>query len=255
MNQIESINAHLAPLKEQLTKHQLYHSIKTPKHVQQFMEHHVYAVWDFMSLLKSLQLDLTCVQLPWRPIGNANTRFLINEIVCGEESDVDANGTRISHFEMYVNAMKEVGADTNGISKVIEQVSTIDFKLENLNLMVPSAVFPFVNNTLNTALNAPTHVKAGVFTFGREDLIPSMFISMVQEFNKQLDNKFDSFIYYLERHIEVDGSHHSHLALEMTSSLCGEDENKWNEVKKASEEALLQRIKLWDQIYLAIQQH
>jgi hypothetical protein len=39
----------------------------------------------------------------------------------------------------------------------------------------------------------------------------------------------------------------------MTSSLCGDDENKWNEVKKASEEALLQRIKLWDQIYLAIQ--
>jgi hypothetical protein len=255
MNQIEAINAQLTPLKEQLSNHKLYQAIQSAKHVQLFMEHHVYAVWDFMSLLKSLQVDLTCVQIPWRPIGNANTRFLINEIVCGEESDIDSKGNRISHFEMYLNAMKEVGADTSNITIVIEQISTSNFKLENLNQMVPSAVFPFVNNTLNTALNAPTHVKAGVFTFGREDLIPTMFISMVHEFNKQLDNKFDSFLYYLERHIEVDGSHHSHLALEMTSSLCGDDEIKWNEVQKASEEALKQRINLWDQIYWAIQQH
>ncbi len=253
MDPIQDINLHLAPLREKLFNHPLYSAIKQIEHVQVFMEHHVFAVWDFMSLLKSLQSDLTCVQLPWKPVGTPNTRFLINEIVCGEESDINLEGLRASHFEMYLDAMRAVHANTTVIAAFIDHLNNHQFDLNQLEKLIPKAVFPFVNNTLTTAFTAPTHVKAGVFTFGREDLIPGMFISMVKEFNQQFQGKFDQFIYYLERHIEVDGSHHSNLAIEMTASLCGDDQSKWNEVKIAAEQALLQRIQLWDYIQLSIQ--
>jgi hypothetical protein len=35
-------------------------------------------------------------------MGNANTRYLINEIVTGEESDLDERGKRASYFELYL---------------------------------------------------------------------------------------------------------------------------------------------------------
>ena len=99
-----------------IAHHKLYSAIED---MRVFMQYHVYAVWDFMSLLKSLQRNLTCVNVPWFPIGDADTRYLINEIVTGEESDVDQNGIRKSHFEMYLEAMDQCGADTSGIKVLL----------------------------------------------------------------------------------------------------------------------------------------
>jgi hypothetical protein len=165
---------------------------------------------------------------------------------------LNLEGKRSSHFEMYLAAMQAVQANTSVITSFVDLIGKSEFDFNQLELQLPKAVFPFVNNTLTTAFTAPTHIKAGVFTFGREDLIPGMFIAMVKELNQQFQGKFDQFIYYLERHIEVDGSHHSNLAIEMTASLCGEDSVKWNEVKIAAEMALNHRIKLWDKIHQTI---
>ena len=57
---------------------------------------------------------------------------------------------------------------------------------------------------------------------------------------------------YLERHIEVDGDHHSHLALQMTSNLCGADEKLWKEAERSIIESLQKRIDLWDGAYKQI---
>ncbi|MFN9952731.1 MAG: DUF3050 domain-containing protein, partial [bacterium] len=92
------------------------------QNLARFMEYHVWAVWDFMSLLKALQKHLTCTAIPWVPVGDAETRFLINEIVVGEESDVNRHGARTSHFEMYLEAMREVGASTTAITAFIDHV-------------------------------------------------------------------------------------------------------------------------------------
>ena len=217
------------------------------------MAHHVYAVWDFMSLLKSLQRNLTCTNVPWVPVGNAQTRYLINEIVLGEESDVDENGIRTSHFELYLKAMQQAGSDTTAISQLVSNIKegmTLEECLEQDG--VPEASGAFVKNTFSVIATGNVSLQAAVFTFGREDLIPGMFISFVNELNKSTDNKLSTLKYYLERHIEVDGDHHSHLGFEMTAELCGNDDAKWSAATAAIKDALEHRIKLWNAIADAI---
>jgi len=206
----------------------------------------VYAVWDFMSLLKSLQQNLTCTTTPWLPKGSAETRFLINEIVVGEESDVDMNGIRKSHFEMYLDAMEQAGADTTrilGLTEEIRNGKPIETVLEEMNL--PTSVKEFVQFTFGQIAENKPHVLSAIFTFGREDLIPDMFMALVNDLNQRFPEKIATFKYYLDRHIEVDGDHHSHLALQMTAELCGNDESKWAEATQASMEALRLRNNLW----------
>ena len=249
----EQLNKHIAPLREQIIHHAIYQEITTLADLQIFMKYHVFAVWDFMSLLKSLQMNLTCVETPWLPVGDANTRYLINEIVVGEESDIDHLGNRISHFELYLNAMKQAGADANQINRFIENLKiykSLTIAFEHAN--VPDAVREFVEQTFFVVNSNKAFLQAAVFTFGREDLIPDMFLSIVNQFSVEESAKASIFKYYLERHIEIDRDHHSHLAIEMTQNLCGDDIDKWEELTKTVAESLQMRIKLWDAAYQEI---
>lgn len=237
--------------REQLLAHKVYTQINDLNGLQQFSQFHVFAVWDFMSLLKSLQIGLTSVTIPWTPVGSANTRFLINEIVLGEESDVDEHNNRISHFELYLNAMRQMGASTNLIEALLVDIeSGKDIYTAINDAELPDGLKQFLNFTFDIAQNAPLHVKAAVFTFGREDLIPDMFTQILNEIYATHPDKVSTFKYYIERHIEVDGGHHSHLALEMVADLCGEDESKWEAAANASLKSLEMRYLLWDTILL-----
>jgi hypothetical protein len=252
-NRIELLKNQIEPLRRQLTAHNLYKNIRSIHELAVFMEHHVFAVWDFMSLLKSLQQNLTCTTLPWMPVGNANTRYLINEIVTGEESDIDENGNRTSHFELYLKAMQQAGCNANAITALFKELSYGKNITDALATgEIPAAVRNFVQHTFDVTDTDKNFLQAAVFTFGREDLIPDMFISMVKELNDQLPGKVDTLLYYLERHIEVDGDHHSQLAYQMTADLCGDDDHKWEEATIAVKEALKARITLWDGILDAI---
>ena len=249
-NFVEQLKSNIEPVRNTLLAHPVYSQIQDLQGLQRFSETHVFAVWDFMSLLKSLQIGLTSVTLPWVPVGNADTRYLINEIVLGEESDVDEAGNRISHFELYLKAMQQMDASTNVIETIIAQINTgtkVQDAIESAQL--PKQVKDFLQFTFDISYNAPLHVKAAVFTFGREDLIPSMFMKILDKIYADAPDKVSIFKYYIERHIEVDGDHHSHLALDMVSRLCGSDASKWEEATAASVKALALRIGLWDAIF------
>lgn len=246
---IEQLKAAIEPSRAQLLQHPVYHQIQTLSELQKFSEVHVFAVWDFMSLLKALQRRLTCVATPWVPVGSANTRYLINEIVLGEESDVDEFDNRTSHFELYQQAMRQMGASTNamdGFINAIQNGKSIDLAIEALDCA--ASIKDFLHFTFKIVNDAPAHVQAAVFTFGREDLIPDMFTRLLEKLVAETPEKVSIFKYYIERHIEVDGGHHSHLALEMVAELCGEDAVKWEEAALASIEALQIRAKLWDAV-------
>ncbi len=250
---LQQLESAISATRQKLVNHPVYANIKDLDGLRNFMENHVYAVWDFMSLLKALQINLTCVTLPWIPVGNAATRYLINEIVAGEESDVDETGVRTSHFELYIKAMDQAEANTEpilGLIKALQTGSTIKYALEDME--IPAAARQFMDFTFETIATGKPHLMAAVFTFGREDLIPDMFISLIKELKVQFPDKVDIFQYYIERHIEVDGGHHAALAHQMTIELCGDDESKWQEATEAVKQALEVRIALWDAIHQQI---
>ena len=205
------------------------------------MEYHAYAVWDFMSLLKAMQEQLTCTKAPWKPVGDKKIRRLVNSIVLEEESDLDAQGNPSSHFEMYLGAMEECGASTK---KIKAFVNSIDNKLVSSG---NQDIDGFLQTTFSIIDTNEIHKIAAAFTFGREDLIPDMFTAIVEDLNSE--NTLNKFVYYLERHIELDSGEHGPLAFQLISDLCGEDDKKWREVEETAIVCLIAREKLWNAIF------
>jgi len=250
MTNIEHIQAQIAPLRKALINHSLYQKLSDIEDIQSFMEQHVFAVWDFMSLLKSLQQHLTCTQTPWIPNENTKLSRFINEIVLGEESDLNEAGLPQSHFDMYLEAMEQVGAKPDLIHQFIAQIKTgVPVKEAAQQLDVKPAVQDFINFTFNVIDSNQAHIIAAAFTFGREDLIPDMFLEIIkneEDANQKIS--YSKLTYYLKRHIELDGDEHGPLSLLMIQELCGDDEKKWENVLTVALQALEYRIKLWDSV-------
>src|ERR1700731_416182 len=140
---IETLKDAIEPVRQKVIGHPLYHQLTTPDAVLAFMEYHVFAVWDFMSLLKTLQRNLTCVQVPWVPSGPTGSRRLINDIVLVEESD-ELRGGFTSHFELYVAGMTEAGADVSVIEAFIALLrsgATVEAALAEAAVPAPAAEF------------------------------------------------------------------------------------------------------------------
>jgi hypothetical protein len=237
---INILNSNLTKYRKEIVNHALYKKLNSVEDIAIMMEYHVYAVWDFMSLLKALQSLLTCTTSPWKPVGDGKIRQLVNSIVLEEESDVDKENNPLSHYEMYIDAMKQCGANTSAIESFVANVSATNIPSVN------DGVDAFLKTTFDVIESNETHKIASAFTFGREDLIPDMFTAIVDEYNTE--NNLDKFVYYLERHIELDGGEHGPLALELISNLCGDDDDKWREVEETAIACLVARKKLWDSI-------
>jgi pyrroloquinoline quinone (PQQ) biosynthesis protein C len=229
----------IAPLQTLLATHPLYNSIRSLPDLQLFMQSHVYAVWDFMSLLKSLQRTLTCVDVPWQPTADARSRRLINEIVLGEESDV-YEGEALSHFELYLRAMQSCGATTEPAHTLLATLSS-GGSLDQALAPAPAEAAAFVHSTFAVVGTNEPHRVAAAFTFGREDLIPDMFSEFVRELDTQLPGRIALFRYYLERHIEMDGDEHGPMAMQMMQQLCRTPQ-QWQEATDTACFALKARI-------------
>ncbi|CAI8412778.1 MAG: Uncharacterised protein [Cryomorphaceae bacterium] len=246
---IDRVKSEIQEVRAELIAHDAFTWVDSLEKAQHFMEYHVWAVWDFMVLLKGLQRELTCTDTYWVPKGNAAVRRLINEIVWGEESDEDRDGRAMSHFEMYLEAMQEAGAETQPIRNfILDLQNGVDPKVALAKSKAPVGAKKFVLSTLEVVERGQPHEMAAVFTFGREDLIPDMFMEIVAGLKTQFPDKLGKFTYYLERHIEVDGDVHGHLAEQMVEQLCAEDENKWLVARDASLTALQARIELWTKV-------
>jgi hypothetical protein len=241
-------------LKEQLTVHPVYEAVRTLPDLRGFMEQHVYAVWDFMSLLKALQAAVAPAQTPWMPSPNPEQRRFINEIVLGEECDeytVEGVKRFISHFELYLLAMEEVQADTRPIRRFIAEVGANGLEAALRLPGVPAPAGAFVRTTFQFVREKKDHCTAAAFAFGREDLIPAMFGALLERM-KITAAMAPNFHYYLNRHTQLDGDTHGPLALQLVSALCGNDPLREREATAAAEKALEARIVFWDGVAAAM---
>ena len=246
LSQIETIS-------KRLEAHPVFSKLNTLDELRVFMEHHVFAVWDFMSLLKRLQEIYVPHGSPWVPQSDGNVVRFINEIVMEEESDqaYNSDGERYaSHFEIYLEAMTEVGASTDSINHFLNEVRTSGLdKALNLSC-VPSPSREFMNHTFELIDQGKGHEIAASFSIGRESIVPVMF-KRILELTKIGVNDAPVFHYYLERHAHLDGEHHGPMALKLLDDLCANEPEKENEVILQVQSSLNARIKLWDGVILA----
>jgi hypothetical protein len=241
-----SLQTAIEPIRRRVVTHAIYGEMNRRDRVRTFQENHVFAVWDFMSLLKSLQLNLTRVQLPWIPAGPTESRRLINEIVLVEESDELGEGY-ISHFELYLDGMTQTGADRAVVDAFIDLLRVDTPVAEAIGKAgVPGPAAGFMATTWDIISHAPVHCQAAAFAFGREDLIPEMFQQVIGIDDPE--GTLETFKDYLARHIEVDGEQHTPMAMQMLIDLCGEDQAKWDACAETVNTALEARVALWDGI-------
>ena len=214
--------------------------------VKRFMENHVWAVWDFQCLVKAIK-HLSSHDNPYiwmKPKVSYESLRLINQIILDEETDKLPEGGYASHLEMYILAMKEVGADTKQIEFFLKKYSHsfLDISLHD----VPSPAKEFVKVTLDAIGTRKLHIILSVFTHGRELIIPDLFTKILDE--QQIHSPM--FRYYLERHVELDGDDHGPLALELLDQVIGDDDVKRQESEKWKHKALQARDTLWKELGL-----
>lgn len=238
--------------KNQLEDHPIYEAVSTIEDLQCFMEHHVYSVWDFMSLIKYLQYQIAPTKYPWTPQGDAEVRRFINELVLEEESDETNNpGEYSSHFELYHKAMREIGADTSASSHFISAVNTsgVDTALEAPTIPLPSRFF--TSTTFKFIHNNKPHQVAAALALGREHIIPCMFRSILERIGVT-EKDAPIFHYYLNRHIHLDEDFHAPLSLRLLNGLCNGDDIKIQESIEAANQAITARVEFWDGVLTAI---
>lgn len=241
-----STKEHLNLKKAELGEHPIFAEIHSLSTLRRFMESHVFAVWDFMSLTKRLQQELTCVQLPWLPPRDPQAARLINEIVLGEESDDRPAQGHYSHFELYLDAMREVGASTAAVERFVAlQREGVSHDKALRSVEVDPATAQFVRHTLHTALHAPGHCVAAAFLHGRESVIPQMFQRILDDWGIGIEQA-PTFRYYLQRHIEVDSEEHGPAAENLLARLVNGDPQREEEVYASAIAAVQSRIALWD---------
>ena len=239
-------------LRERLVCHPLYRQIDGPERLRRFMESHVFAVWDFQSLLKALQQRLTCTSIPWLPTADREARRLVNEIVLDEESDTLPEGGSASHFELYLDAMRQAGADTGPIERLLDLLRAgVGLEPALAQCGCPAAAAAFVRRSFAVIETGSNAAIAAAFTYGREDVIPDMFRGVVLRLAAEDPATWNRFRYYLERHIEHDDEHHAPVCRRIVARLCGTDAARWQEASVAARECLAARLDLWDAIAAA----
>ena len=245
-NQQPDLGARTESLRAALLGHSIYASVRDLRSLRVFMQSHVFAVLDFMSLTKALQRQLTCLEVPWIPPRHIDAARFINAIVLGEETDEIEPGRFVSHFDLYVEAMGEVGADCTAIATFVEALrSGMDWSCALDTSAAPAPAAAFVRDTLSVAQSRGAHEIAAAFLYGREDLVPLMFQRILGEI-EATGMRCPSFKLYLQRHIDVDTNEHGPLARRMLRDLCGSDATRWEQSATAAAAALASRLALWN---------
>jgi hypothetical protein len=239
----------------ELNDHPIYSELRDLEDLQVFMSHHVFSVWDFMSLIKYLQSQLAPTDVPWIPRGKPDARYFINQLALEEESDTVAEGPDgpiySSHFEFYCRAMTEIGADGQRPKRFLELVQEKGLDTALYSELVPLPSRYFTETTFCFIRENKPHAAAAALAVGRERVIPEMFRSLLSRM-RIAERDAPAFHQYLNRHIHLDEDFHGPLSMAMLDQLCADDPNRLEEATIAAEEAICARIRFWDGVLEAV---
>ena len=248
MDNLESNKKKLNDLRHKISAHPLFENKLEPKHICKFMESHIFAVWGFMSILKSLQKMITPNNLPWMPNNNTKNGLVnfVNEIILCEESDFIEGIGFISHFEIYLLAMKNMDAKTDELDKLTSKISDKGYNEKYLDdIDASDEVKSFLKHDLEVSMNGTLPEIVGAFTLGREKVIPNMFDYILPAINETSESKY--LITYLERHIDIDGDRHGPLSMKLLNATC--DEKQLSLAYETAIKSLELRLLVWDRVY------
>ena len=245
----------LSPLTSRIIHHPLYADIASIEHLRIFMEQHVFAVWDFMCLLKELHRHLVSTSAPWFPPKCALSAHLIGSILAEEEGDLDEDSNYASHYDIYLRAMEKIGANTTVIKQLhalLKNGSNLEDAISQLSIREKTKQFIL---TTFSFFDQEAHEIAAAFVYGREGITTSMFSPVIKKIEAETHGKvpevLSTLMYYLKRHVQLDSEEHFPKALQMMESLMENDAKKIQEAEVAASKALNARIEFLDDIHLA----
>ena len=246
--------AFIAGLREPLDRHPIYESLRTPEDLRIFMTHHIYSVWDFMSLIKYLQGAVAPARWPWLPGADPTVQRFINELVLEEETDEAGPGRPgeySSHFDLYLRAMREIGADTEPPLRFVALAARDGIDAALAAGIAPPAAAAFTRTTFAFIGAGRPHVVAAALALGREHVIPAMFRAFLGRMGIS-EQQAPVFHYYLRRHIHLDEDFHAPLSLRLLQGLCAGDPARIDEAQSAAVQAVEARLAFWDGVCAAL---
>jgi hypothetical protein len=240
----------IAGFQQRLNSHPIYQSLASLEDLRCFMQHHIYSVWDFMSLIKYLQGIVAPVDWPWLPTDDTDVRRFINELVLEEESDTftlpgSDTEQNLSHFQLYCGAMREIGADDSRPRAFVECVRNDGIEAALESDLIPGPSRDFTRTTFGFLASGKPHVVAAALAIGREHVIPGMFRAFLGGMGIT-EQDAPMFHFYLNRHIHLDEDFHAPLSLRLLEALCDSRQERLDEAHETAEQAIAARLAFWD---------
>ncbi|EMR02057.1 DUF3050 domain-containing protein [Cesiribacter andamanensis] len=251
-SRIGKIRNSLKPMRVRLLAHEIYQQFETLDDIREFMEHHVFAVWDNLSMLKALEASISSTTPSWTPSEEPQTNRIVNEMLVEEESDSDGNGGYISHFELYRQAMHQAGAKTYLIDRLLvllQQEDSLQAALDK-EVSLPQSIKNYLLQNWAISHCGKAHKIAAAYFLGREDLVSELLHKLDTELIHHHQQDLALFREYLQRHTRIDQQERDQRISQVMTELCGEDEQKWQEAEEAAKAALEARYALWDGMLL-----
>lgn len=211
-----------------------------------------------MILLKRIRVEFNEYNYPLDPAfwiqydDEGNLYRALNQIIIDEESDITpVEGVYKSHFNLYLDAMVEIGAPLT----IIDDILSYNYQIESpkniystfeLSENYCEKCKEYDDEVLDIVQDPDVIPTLVYFVYGREAIIPGMF-KKILDVVKDVPGT-ESLQFYLKRHIEVDADSHSNLAKYILDKFVERTEYTAGNIEQLKNEAIAHRIKLWDAI-------
>jgi hypothetical protein len=133
--------------------------------------------------------------------------------------------------------MRDIGASTRQFEKFRSLVLVgIPVEVALARIGAPPHVQAFVAHTMALANSGSTEEVLAAFFYGREDIIPEMFGRLLNTLYRAKHNndRVRNFIYYIDRHIELDGDSHGPMGRELLEDLLANSPNRVEQARRAA---------------------